>query len=220
MRESYLLQTPPAPETVTPRAPFGGLEVAGSRRVTQITHSEVCTSDAGIVAQVLAGDVEAYRLLVERHRDRFARFAVRMLGNREDAEEALQDAFIRAYRSLAQCADPARFDHWCFRILANRCRTRGARRRRHDALFVADDAALEQAAASGGIGGDGTDTSDIDRVLEQLDSRSREAFLLKHVEDLTYESMAALTGEKVSALKMRVKRACERLRELLEAQDG
>lgn len=189
--------------------------------MTEITPPEVCTSDAWIVARVLGGDVEAFRILVERHRDRFARFAVRMLGNREDAEEALQDAFIRAYRSLAQCADPARFDHWFFRILVNRCHTKGTRRRRHEAIFIADDAAMEQAAdVRWDAAGNGAGTSEIAGALAQLDARSREAFLLKHVEDLTYESMAELTGQKVSTLKMRVKRACERLRQLLEDQDG
>lgn len=189
--------------------------------MTQIAPSEVCISDGRIVRRVLDGDVEAYRILVARHRDRFARFAVGMLGNREDAEEALQDAFVRAYRALAQCADPERFDHWLFRILANRCRTKGARRRRHEAVFVADDTALEQAVDSRpDVGGEGVASGDLARALEGLDPRSREAFLLKHVEDLTYEAMSDLTGEKASALKMRVKRACERLRQLLGDYDG
>jgi len=65
--------------------------------------------DAETVAQVLAGDSAAYAILVGRYRVQFARYATRMLGNREDAEEALQDAFLRAYRSLAKCEDPARF---------------------------------------------------------------------------------------------------------------
>ena len=63
------------------------------------------SSDAVIVARVLRGDVEVFRVLVERYRDRYARYAFHMLGNREDAEEALQDAFTRAYRSLARCED-------------------------------------------------------------------------------------------------------------------
>src|SRR5688572_18777642 len=84
--------------------------------------------DAPVVARVLAGDTAAYAILVAKYRQQFARFAVRMLGNREDAEEALQDAFVRAYRSLTRCDDPDRFGSWLFRILVNRCRTAGARR--------------------------------------------------------------------------------------------
>jgi RNA polymerase sigma-70 factor (ECF subfamily) len=175
-------------------------------------------SDGAVVRQVLAGDIEAYRLLVARHRERMGRFALQMLGNREDAEEALQDAFVRAYRSLGQCAAPERFDGWLFRILANRCRTKGARRRRYEATFVADELALtatpdpasERKPVEHDLGGE-----DLARALSRLDSDSREAFLLKYVEELSYQEMAGLTGARISALKMRVKRACERLRRIL-----
>jgi RNA polymerase sigma-70 factor (ECF subfamily) len=176
------------------------------------------SDDGAIVRRVLAGDTDAYRVLVGRHQDRFARFAFRMLGNREDAEEALQDAFVRAYRALGQCADPDRFDNWCFRILANRCRTRGARRGRYEATFLPADPALERVADPASSNGKGPEEAEeIYRALGQLDATSREAFLLKYVEDLTYEEMAGITGDSVSALKMRVKRACDRLRQLLEA---
>src|SRR5258706_4652779 len=69
-----------------------------------------------------------------------------MLGNREDAEEALQDAFTRAYRSLERCEEPERFGAWLFRILVNRCRTSGARRVRRGQTFVHDEGALLNAS--------------------------------------------------------------------------
>src|SRR3954447_4876345 len=104
------------------------------------------SSDAALVARVLHGEVNAYSALVSRYRDKYARYAVHMLGNREDAEEALQDAFTRAYRSLARYEDPERFGAWLFRILVNRCRTSGARRGRRARTFVSDDTALLEAA--------------------------------------------------------------------------
>src|SRR4029078_2810991 len=104
------------------------------------------SSDAALVARVLHGEVNAYSALVSRYRDKYARYAVHMLGNREDAEEALQDAFTRAYRSLARCEDPERFGAWLFRILVNRCRTSGARRVRRGRTFVHDEAALMRAS--------------------------------------------------------------------------
>lgn len=198
-----------------------GCDGAGGAPVTVLllTGSVDVSDDGAIVRQVLAGDIDAYRVLIGRHRDRFARFALRMLGNREDAEEALQDAFVRAYRSLGQCADPDRFDNWCFRILANRCRTRGARRSRYEATFVADEPALAMAADPASTNGTGPEEAEeVYRALSRLDPASREAFLLKYVEELTYEEMAEITGEGVSALKMRVKRACDRLRQVLEAK--
>jgi RNA polymerase sigma-70 factor, ECF subfamily len=172
-------------------------------------------TDAALVRRVLDGDVEAYGLLVTRYRDRYARFAVRMLGSREDAEEALQDSFVRAYRSLARCDDHGRFGSWLFRILVNRCRTAGARRTRRERTVVHDEMALLDAADQRPAA-DPAWREEIDRALARLDPGQREAFLLKHVEELSYEEMSELTGVGVSALKMRVKRACDRLREMLQ----
>src|SRR5256885_12401252 len=104
------------------------------------------SSDAQIVARVLRGEAELYAELVKRYRDRYTRYALHMLGNREDAEEALQDAFTRAYRSLARCDDPDRFGAWLFRILVNRCRTIGARRTRRARTFVVDEVAVLEAS--------------------------------------------------------------------------
>ena len=176
-------------------------------------------SDATLVARVLAGDSGAYSVIVGRYRVQFARFAARMLGNREDAEEALQDAFVRAYRSLDKCDDPEKFASWLFRILANRCRTAGARRGRREKTFVRDEIALLDAAEEHPEERAAW-REEIQRALMQLDDDQREAFLLKHVEDLGYEEMAEMTGVGVSALKMRVKRACERLRVLLQEVHG
>ena len=172
------------------------------------------SSDAAIVARVLRGDAEAFRELVDRYRDQYARYALHMLGNREDAEEALQDAFTRAYRALPRCEDPERFGAWLFRILVNRCRTAGTRRGRRARTFVADEAALlgaseehpEDRAAW---------REEIDRALQRLRPEQREASLLKYGEEMGYDEMSQLTGVGVSALKMRVMRACERLRDLL-----
>jgi RNA polymerase sigma-70 factor (ECF subfamily) len=176
-------------------------------------------SDEALVRRVLEGDVEAFAGLVAHHRDRGLRFAAAMLGDAADAEEALQDAFVRAYRSLAKCREPAKFGAWFLRILVNRCRTRAAMRRRRAGLFVRDEAALERAPAA--PGDDPAWREEIARALARLDPLQREAFLLKHVEGLDYEEMARLTGAGTSALKMRVMRACEHLRTLLgEADDA
>src|SRR4051812_42585748 len=176
--------------------------------------------DAAVVARVLAGDTAAYSALVTRYKAQYARFAARMLGNREDAEEALQDSFVRAYRSLAKCDDPAKFGSWLFRILANRCRTTGARRGRRERTFVRDELALIDASEEHPESQRAW-REEIQRALVRLEAEQREAFLLKHVEDMGYEEMSELTGVGVSALKMRVKRACERLRVLLhEVRDG
>src|SRR5256885_940073 len=135
-------------------------------------------------------------MLVARYRDRLARYAVHMLGNREDAEEALQDAFVRAYRSLERCDDGARFGAWLYGILVNRCRTTGARAAKRGRVFVRDEAALNGVAHPSAA--EQTEGEDVVRwALARLTPEYREAFLLKHVEDLEYEEMAQLTGAGV-----------------------
>ncbi|HEY0969841.1 MAG TPA: RNA polymerase sigma factor [Gemmatimonadales bacterium] len=171
--------------------------------------------DAILVRRVLDGDTSAYGVLVGRYRERYGRFAVHMLGTTEDAEEALQDAFVRAYRSLARCEDPTRFGAWLYRILVNRCRTQGGRRKRRERTFVNDPVAM-MSASHEHPADRAAWREEIEVALARIDPLQREAFLLKHVEELSYEEMTELTGVGISALKMRVKRACDRLRELLQ----
>jgi len=171
------------------------------------------STDGELVRRVRTGDVGAYGILVSRYRDRLGRYARHMIGDREDAEEALQDSFVRAYRSLARCDDPARFGAWLYGILVNRCRTTGARAARRRRMFVDDVEALDGAHTEPV---DRLEWSDaVDRALARLAPEYREAFLLKHVEDLDYAQIAELTGAGVSALKMRVKRAREQLQRFL-----
>ena len=176
-------------------------------------------SDAEVVAAVLAGDVERYAVLVQRYQDSYRRFATRMLGSADDADDALQMAFVRAYRALAQCDDPSRFGAWLHRIVLNECRTFGARKARRERRVVADHDALELVQDDRAGPDDGLTAEAVQRALDRIDPDQREAFVLKHVEGMNYDEMAALTDVSVSALKMRVKRACERLRVLLEGEE-
>lgn len=165
-----------------------------------------------LVRRVLAGETHAYARLVERYRDQLARYAVRMLGDVADAEDVLQETFVRGYRSLGRCR-PDHFGGWLFGILVNRCRTHGAQRSRRRGLVVNNEAAVAGASVEDAEPHEWRQA--IVWALEQLPAEQREAFLLKHVEDLTYDEMEQLTGVRVPALKMRVFRAREELRRLL-----
>jgi RNA polymerase sigma-70 factor (ECF subfamily) len=172
-------------------------------------------SDADLVAAAVGGDIDAFAELSRRYRATYTRFAVRMVGNRDDAEDVLQSAFIRAYRALDRCRDPSKFGGWLYQIVANECRTFVLRRARRERRVVRDELVLRDAAAA--PRDEMQDTlEDVEYALAALDVEQREAFVMKHVEQLSYEEMAEITGDGMSALKMRVKRACARLRELLE----
>ena len=178
-------------------------------------------TDAMLVRRVLGGDTAAFTTLVDRHAAACTRFATRMLGNREDAEDATQEAFLRAYRSLARYEERQAFRTWLFQILINRCRTAAVRRQRRHRTFLVDDNAIAGASVRPAVDA-GDLRAELKRVIDALDPDQREAFLLKHVEQLSYDEMAAATGVGVSALKMRVKRACDRMQWMLregEASD-
>ena len=170
-----------------------------------------------LVHAARSGDVRAFAELVDTYYARCLRFALHMLSSRDDAEEAVQDTFIRVYRALPQYEEREAFEPWLFRILANRCRTAGGRARRHADLVEYGDVperpsvhAEDEAFAW---------REAIQSALATLPRDQREAFLMRHVEDLSYEDMSTATGARVSALKMRVKRACDALRNLLSESD-
>ena len=183
-------------------------------------HSILMT-DATLVRRVLDGETAAFTTLVDRHASACTRFATRMLGNREDAEDATQETFLRAYRSLARYEERQAFRTWLFQILINRCRTAAVRRQRRHRMFLVDDSAIAAASVRPAVDA-GDLRAELKRAIDALDPDQREAFLLKHVEQLSYDEMAAATGIGVSALKMRVKRACDRMQWVLregEASD-
>jgi RNA polymerase sigma-70 factor, ECF subfamily len=186
-----------------------------SRGYNSSTASAATMTDAALVTAVLEGDAGAFTRLVDRHSGPCLRFATRMLGNVQDAEDVTQETFVRAYTALGRYDGTAAFQTWLMSILVNRCRTALLTRNRRDARVIIDET-LVGAASVQDAGGDGALRDAIDRALARLDPAQREAFLLKHVEQLSYDEIAAMTGAGVSALKMRVQRACERLQALLQ----
>lgn len=172
--------------------------------------------DGDIVRAVLAGDRERYALLVDRYRDRYARYAARMLGSADAAEDAVQDAFVRAYDQLAQCKDPDKFVGWFFLILRNRCFAE-RRRNRNSAPIEAADAVAAADRADGGA-----ETAERRRALQEalleLTPDQREVFVLKHVEGMSYGEIAEQLSTSVASLKMRMHRAYDKLREQLRDQ--
>src|SRR3954466_7057149 len=91
--------------------------------------SEVATRSL-LVHAARSGDVRAFATLVETYYPRCLRFALHMLASRDDAEEAVQDTFLRVHKALPRYEEREAFEPWLFRILANRCRSAGARNRR------------------------------------------------------------------------------------------
>jgi len=180
-----------------------------------MTHAAVESApDAGLATRAARGDVDAYAMLVRHHHASCLRYAERMLRDSADAEDAVQDTFMRAYLAIGRYDDRVPFRAWLFRILVNRCRTLALQRSRRSRRFPHDELALVNAAAPEHPVGDRDDA--VRRAVDALEPLLREAFLLKYVEGMEYGEMSAALGAGVSALKMRVKRACDALRPRLQ----
>jgi RNA polymerase sigma-70 factor (ECF subfamily) len=173
-------------------------------------------TDEQVVRDVLAGDRDAFRLLVRRYGDTLHGHALRMTGSPDEAADLVQRALVKGYRKLGSCREPARVGAWLFRILANMCKDHVRGRHRKDVPLGKVEGVLPS-AADPGANVDGAEVRDrIWGALDALTPEQKEAFVLKHVEGRSYEEIAAVMDLSVASLKMRVYRAREALRGLLE----
>lgn len=173
-------------------------------------------SDGAVVQAVLAGERDAFRLLVQRHQGLLYRHALRTIGSADDAADLVQRAFVAGFNKLERCEQPERVAGWLFRIASNLCKDfLKDRRRQNVSLDDPDVIPIDWDTP-----GERAERREIrDRVgsaLAALVLEQREAFMLKHIEGYSYDEMAELTGASVSALKMRVARARDALRDVLE----
>ena len=174
-------------------------------------------TDRDLIAAASKGQVAAFVSLIDRYRDVRTRFAMRMLGDYDAADEALLTAFVRAFQTIGRYKNADRFEHWLFRIIISECRARALRRTVQSRRPSGEVDALADWRAA--VAGD-DDGADVQRALDQIDPINREAFLLQYVEELAYPQIASLTGVSVITLERQVDRACARLRELLPDWQG
>ena len=174
----------------------------------------VTPNDAALLERIASGESAALAELMDRFAPGLMRYATHFLQSADDADEVLQDTFVRAERAIRRGVRPEQMSAWLFRITVNRCRSR----RKQFWRFIGGEAgeSVIARASTPPRAEDHEWRDEISRALAQLSAPTREAFLLKHVEGLTYEEMTAITGAGVPALKMRVSRACDRLRDLLK----
>jgi RNA polymerase sigma-70 factor (ECF subfamily) len=172
-------------------------------------------TDAELVVRTRTGEPDAFGVLVSRYYDAAWRFAYHMLGERADADDVVQDTFLRAYLAIGRYDERDQFRGWLFRILTNQCRNFITSRGRRTRRFVQDEQAIESAPSPSVALQAQVEDALLLRALAQLDPLQREALLLKYAEGMEYTEMSAMTGVGESALKMRVKRGSERLRTLL-----
>jgi RNA polymerase sigma-70 factor, ECF subfamily len=179
------------------------------------------TETAAVLARARQGDGDAFRALVERHSRSVLRLAFRMTGNEEDAEDVVQEAFLRAYRQLGRFESRANFGTWLYRIVAN-CSVdlMRARQARHD-ISRAESLDAADSVPSGDLPGPErlAQSAEIEaRVRDALTALSpleRAAFTLRHYEGRSIGEISRTLDLGTSAAKHSVFRAVKKLRAAL-----
>ena len=176
--------------------------------------------DRQIIEAVRAGNTRRYAQLVDRHKDNAMTLAVRLVGKREEAEELVQDAFLRAYRGLDQFRGDAKFSTWFYRILYNLCMTKVTRRkgkpelvdiddeRRLDNILVdEDEISVHQRMEDEEL--QDVITEEIDRLPEKYKS----AVVLFYVQEMSYEEICAVQNLPLGTVKTNLFRGRNLIRE-------
>ncbi|MBI4168725.1 MAG: sigma-70 family RNA polymerase sigma factor [Acidobacteria bacterium] len=172
-----------------------------------------------LIARARTGDGEAIEALVRHFQDRVFSLVLRLTRNWQDAEDLTQETFVRAFQGLPAFRGEAAFFTWLYRITVNLVRDRvradgvqpGAEPADGPESDPRDPAPSPEQAVAGR-----QEVRRLEVALGSLGPHLREAFLLRHVEGLSYEAMAEILGAPPATLKMRVHRACKTLRGLLE----
>jgi RNA polymerase sigma-70 factor (ECF subfamily) len=186
-------------------------------------------TDSGAAAQARKGDQHAFRVLVERHSQSVFHLAFRMTGNEQDAEDLVQETFLRAYKQIHRFDGRAAFRTWLYRICAN-CSLdliRARKNRKEQQAWsgedeernwldrvAAPDPSPERLTQSGQIAGL------LEPALNRLTEMERAAFVLRHYEGCDIEEIARTLGVQANAAKQTVFRAVQKLRRVLEPAWG
>src|SRR5262247_4194010 len=180
------------------------------------------TEAAAVLARARQGDSEAFRALVERHSRSVFRLAFRMTGNEQDAEDVVQESFLRAYRQLGRFESRANFGTWLYRIVSN-CSVdlMRAKQARHDQTRAESlDEAIELPANDLPTPERLAQSAEIQRrvqgALAALSPLERAAFTLRHYEGRSIDEISRTLGLGTSAAKHSVFRAVKKLRAALE----
>ncbi len=179
--------------------------------------------DSEIINRVLEGDVDRFRLLVDRHSRAIFRLAWRMTGNEHDAEDVVQETFIRAYRQLARFELRANFGTWIHRIAVNcaldQIKARTRRGRGVDSRDPDDDVVESLASmepAQDRLLASREARLAVRSAMERLSPNERTAFVLRHFEGMSIEEIGSTLGTRVNATKNTIFRAVQKLRSELE----
>jgi RNA polymerase sigma-70 factor (ECF subfamily) len=164
-------------------------------------------SDDDIIARLRKGERQLFGQLIERYRDRGFSLALRILRNRMEAEEALQDAFVRAYRGLGGFEGASGFGTWFYRILYNVCMSALSRKRKREEVVASADVAMPEAGEEPVREGDysGLELRDlmahVVEALDRLPEKYSSVLSMFYVQELSYPEISEVTGMPAGTVK-------------------
>ncbi|MEE1815828.1 RNA polymerase sigma factor [Streptomyces sp. SP18ES09] len=171
-----------------------------------------------LAVRAAEGDEEAFEVLVHRHSMPMIQLATRLLGNRAEAEDAVQDAFVSAWRSLPEYRGEAMFGTWLHRIVTNRClNLLRARRPAADLDAVAEPAAPDHQASPARAAESQAAVRDLAQAMRTLSPEQRVCWVLREIEAQPYDTIARTVGISPEAVRARVFRARRMLTEAMAA---
>ena len=183
------------------------------------------TSEEILLAKAASGDGAAFTQLMSAHESRMYAVALRMCSNREDAQDCLQDAMLRVYRSLNSFKGQSSFSTWLYRVTMNTCLDEIRRRK------MRSSASLDDLLDSGWSPSDENDVPErrmiaseqrrtIDRAIAELPEDMRAAIILRDVQGYSYDEIAEMLDANIGTVKSRISRGRERLRAALRESES
>lgn len=174
-----------------------------------------------LIARIVAGDGRPYSRIVERYQERLYWSCLRMLNDPDEAEDVVQETFVRAYEKLGEFDPAYRFYTWLFTIARNRC-LNILRRRKVWAMLSFQDPDRAPVVASNEIADRGIEASELGAALNDCRSRlpdeQRACFDLRHAEAFSYREIATTLSVPEGTVMSRLARAREKMRECLESK--
>ena len=179
--------------------------------------------DELLLRRACKGDVQAFEELMQSHESRIYAIALRMMGNREDAQDCLQEAMLRVYRAIGSFKGQSTFSTWVYRITMNTCLDELRRRKARKVTSL--DSLVDN-------GWSPTDTGDtpeehglrvekqnaLNQAIQSLPDDMRAAIILRDVKGYSYDEIASILDANVGTIKSRISRGREKLREILSKQ--
>jgi RNA polymerase sigma-70 factor, ECF subfamily len=187
----------------------------------------VSADDHQLIAECLRGDPLAFGVLVRHYQDRLFNTVYRMVGNAEDAQDVVQEAFLNAYQSLEGFKGDSLFFTWLYRIAVNTAISFKRKQRVSLSLNPGrngepgiDPADVSQASRPGHSLEQAEQEHRIQQALNRLSTEHRAVLIMKDMEGQKYEAMAEILQVPIGTIRSRLHRARLELRELLEQDEG